>query len=64
LFPLWVWIYCIIWWFIQDILKVLTLAALNKFNILPNLLADMTPYEKGAIDDANWGKTDAKAGHH
>ena len=22
LLPLWIWIYCIIWWFIQDILKV------------------------------------------
>jgi H+-transporting ATPase len=22
LMPLWIWIYCIIWWFIQDILKV------------------------------------------
>ncbi|RNF04529.1 P-ATPase family transporter: proton [Trypanosoma conorhini] len=24
LLPLWVWIYCIVWWFIQDIVKVLT----------------------------------------
>ncbi|RNF07462.1 P-type H+-ATPase [Trypanosoma rangeli] len=22
LLPLWVWIYCIVWWFIQDIVKV------------------------------------------
>ncbi len=40
-------------------LKVLTIAVLNKFNIFPNILADMTPYEKGAITDVNWGKTDA-----
>ena len=46
--PLWVWIYCIIWWFIQDLAKVLTLWALNHFKIYPNFLADMAPYEAGA----------------
>ena len=45
-------------------MKVLTLAVLNKFNLFPNVLADMTPYEKGAITDANWENTDAKAGHN
>ena len=46
--PLWVWIYCIIWWFIQDLAKVLTLWTLNHFKICPNFLADMAPYEAGA----------------
>ncbi|KEG05768.1 proton motive ATPase 1 [Trypanosoma grayi] len=24
LLPLWVWIYCVVWWFIQDVIKVLS----------------------------------------
>jgi len=31
--PIWVWVYCIVWWFIQDILKVLTYAIIYKFHI-------------------------------
>ena len=46
LLPLWIWIYCILWWFIQDLSKVSTLAFLNYFNIFPNTLADMAPFEK------------------
>jgi H+-transporting ATPase len=45
--PLWVWIYCIIWWFIQDVLKVLTIGALDHFKLFPNTLADMSLYDKG-----------------
>lgn len=33
LWPLWVWIYCIIWWFIQDAAKVVTYIILRRFNI-------------------------------
>ena len=33
LWPLWVWIYCIIVWFIQDILKVITYALMSRFDI-------------------------------
>ena len=47
LLPLWIWIYCILWWFVQDLVKVSTLAFLNYFNIFPNRLADMAPFEKG-----------------
>ena len=41
LLPLWIWIYCLLWWFIQDLAKVLTLGFLNYFKIFPNTLADM-----------------------
>ncbi|CAL5220978.1 g3087 [Coccomyxa viridis] len=33
LWPLWVWIYCLIWWLIQDTLKVLTYKLLYAFDI-------------------------------
>jgi len=45
--PLWIWIYCIIWWFIQDVLKVITIRSLNHFDLFPNKLADMSLYDKG-----------------
>jgi len=55
LMPLWVWIYCIIWWFVQDILKVGTIAMLNKFDIFPNTPMDMALFDKG--NDVVWFKT-------
>ncbi|CAL8471949.1 g11491 [Coccomyxa elongata] len=33
IWPVWVWIYCIIWWLIQDTLKVLTYKLLFAFDI-------------------------------
>ena len=42
--PLWIWIYCIIWWFIQDILKVGTIWVLNHFKLFPNVLANMDDF--------------------
>lgn len=33
LLPLWVWIYCIIWWIIQDVIKVLFHMLLAKFDL-------------------------------
>jgi len=33
LMPLFVWAYCIIWWFIQDIIKVWTYVLLDKYDI-------------------------------
>ncbi len=46
LLPLWIWIYCILWWFVQDLVKVLTLGFLNYFKLFPNTLADMAPFER------------------
>lgn len=34
LMPLWIWIYCIVWWWIQDALKVLGYFIMHKYNIL------------------------------
>jgi hypothetical protein len=33
LWPLWVWLYCIVWWFIQDACKVLTYKIVEMFNL-------------------------------
>lgn len=33
LWPLWVWIYCIIWWFIQDFCKVMMIKLIVKYDI-------------------------------
>ncbi|EFJ47104.1 hypothetical protein VOLCADRAFT_105176 [Volvox carteri f. nagariensis] len=33
LMPLWIWIYCIFWWFVQDALKVLTYWVMHKLNL-------------------------------
>jgi len=33
LMPLWVWLYCIVWWFIQDAVKVLAYYLINKFDV-------------------------------
>ena len=32
--PVWIWFYCIVWWFIQDAAKVVTYAYMEKHNIL------------------------------
>lgn len=32
LMPLWIWIYCIVWWWIQDALKVLGYYLMHKYN--------------------------------
>ncbi|RNF26295.1 P-ATPase family transporter: proton [Trypanosoma conorhini] len=33
LLPLWVWVWCVSWWFVQEIVKVLTYKALEVFDI-------------------------------
>eukprot|EP00882_Tetradesmus_deserticola_P030967 GHRQ01034997.1.p1 GENE.GHRQ01034997.1~~GHRQ01034997.1.p1 ORF type:complete len:207 (+),score=58.11 GHRQ01034997.1:73-621(+) len=33
LWALWVWIYCIVWWLIQDICKVLVFRVMQRFNL-------------------------------
>jgi H+-transporting ATPase len=33
LMPLWVWAYCIVWWFIQDAVKVWTYVLLEKYDL-------------------------------
>eukprot|EP01084_Bolivina_argentea_P062887 114937_1 len=33
LLPLWVWLYCIFWWFLQDAAKVLTYKIMDRFDL-------------------------------
>lgn len=33
LWPLWVWMYCIVWWFVQDIVKVVVHSFMYRFDI-------------------------------
>ncbi|KAG2442961.1 hypothetical protein HXX76_003035 [Chlamydomonas incerta] len=33
LMPLWIWIFCIFWWFVQDFLKVAAYWAMHRYNI-------------------------------
>jgi H+-transporting ATPase len=33
LLPLWVWLYCLFWWIVQDVAKVLTYKFMTRFNI-------------------------------
>jgi len=54
--PLAVWIYCIIWWFIQDILKVITYKLFRYFNIFDinlkhRLSADLGAAQAQADDE-------------
>nr|CCC94291.1 putative P-type H+-ATPase [Trypanosoma congolense IL3000] len=44
LLPLWVWIYCIFWWFVQDVIKVLSHMVMETFDIF------------GCVSRANGGK--------
>lgn len=48
LMPLWIWIYCVVWWLLQDAAKVFTISVLNHFNIFPNELADYAMWEEKA----------------
>jgi H+-transporting ATPase len=33
LLPIWVWLYCLFWWFLQDVAKVLTFRLLDHFDL-------------------------------
>lgn len=40
--PVWVWIYCIVWWLIQDIFKVATHMILDHFNLFDYRIVPMS----------------------
>ena len=42
LMPVWVWLYCIVWWWIQDIAKVITHLFLDHFNLLDYRIIPMS----------------------
>ncbi|EKX32039.1 hypothetical protein GUITHDRAFT_82635 [Guillardia theta CCMP2712] len=48
LMPLWIWIYCIIWWFIQDIFKIITIRTILKYDLFPFNKPDMHMWKQKA----------------
>eukprot|EP00960_Hanusia_phi_P064836 765932-Hanusia_phi.AAC.1 len=52
LMPLWIWIYCLIWWFIQDIFKIVTIRTILKYDLFPFQKPDMHLWkEKAGLQD-------------
>ncbi|EFJ47201.1 hypothetical protein VOLCADRAFT_61631, partial [Volvox carteri f. nagariensis] len=72
LLPLWIWIYCIFWWFVQDALKVGVYWLMRKYNIfninthqLVNLREATSPEEPGRpLAAASVGLTETKLLQH
>jgi len=46
LMPLWIWIYCLIWWFVQDALKVITIRTLMAMPQFRPFKVDRAKYEE------------------
>jgi H+-transporting ATPase len=52
LLPLWIWIYCIIFWFVQDAFKVLSIRLMRHYNIFHiNTAKKVNLRESDAADD-------------
>jgi len=64
LFPLWVWIYCIIWWFVQDTLKVGFFALCDHYRWFKPFVVDREPYVKAAAAQGLNPAEDAGDAHH
>ncbi len=43
LWPLWVWLYCLLWWVIQDLCKAATYALLFRYNLLGAAQSTVVP---------------------
>ncbi|CAD2222356.1 haloacid dehalogenase-like hydrolase, putative [Angomonas deanei] len=57
LLPLWVWLYCVVWWLAQDIIKVVShvfMDAVDLFGCVSDTAGagPITPYDDGADDEA------------
>ncbi|KAL4448940.1 hypothetical protein ABPG77_007657 [Micractinium sp. CCAP 211/92] len=57
LWPLWIWIFCVFWWWVQDALKVITYYLVLKFDVfqartgaLVNLRDAFSPKESELVD--------------
>eukprot|EP00292_Cryptomonas_paramecium_P001673 CAMPEP_0113686260 /NCGR_PEP_ID=MMETSP0038_2-20120614/15178_1 /TAXON_ID=2898 /ORGANISM="Cryptomonas paramecium" /LENGTH=1123 /DNA_ID=CAMNT_0000606537 /DNA_START=21 /DNA_END=3392 /DNA_ORIENTATION=- /assembly_acc=CAM_ASM_000170 len=46
LMPLWIWIYCIIWWIVQDVLKVITIRLLMAMPAFKPFAVDRPYYDE------------------
>jgi len=67
LFPLWVWIYCICWWFVQDCLKVAFFAITRHYKLFTPFVVDREPFIKALAaqqNSASMSDKPAAAGHH
>ncbi|KAG2499212.1 hypothetical protein HYH03_002792 [Edaphochlamys debaryana] len=72
LLPLWVWLYCVFWWFVQDLLKVAAYWVMHRYNIfdinthqLVNMREAARPEEPGRpLAAASVGLTETKLLHH
>jgi hypothetical protein len=46
----WIWVYCVAWWFVQDAAKVGTYAVLEKYNIFDINNTGVVVLEQSTID--------------
>jgi H+-transporting ATPase len=67
LWPLWVWIYCVVWWWIQDVCKVGAYWLMHRFNIfqvntasLVNVRDQTTFGDKGSLARASAAAVEEK----
>ncbi len=52
LMPLWVWIYCVVWWWIQDLLKVVCYWLMHRYNVFDiNTTMLINKRDANAVDD-------------
>lgn len=52
LMPLWVWIYCVVWWWIQDLLKVVCYWFMHRYNVFDiNTTMLINKRDANAVDD-------------
>jgi H+-transporting ATPase len=61
LMPLWIWIYCLIWWFIQDAAKVITIRILMSMPRFLPFKVDRLKYEEA---NKRLPKVEEDGGHH
>ncbi|GFR41408.1 hypothetical protein Agub_g2091 [Astrephomene gubernaculifera] len=72
LLPLWIWLYCIFWWFVQDALKVFAYWVMRRYNIfninthqLVNLREASRPEDPNRpLAAGSVGLTETKLLHH
>lgn len=60
LMPLFVWAYCIVWWFIQDCIKIWTFALMDKYDIF-NYRSILATVRKQATGTTVPGHSDSEA---
>jgi H+-transporting ATPase len=54
--PLWVWLYCLFWWLVQDVFKMLTFKVLDHFDLFQYRTIAMGNWVPPALHKKNDGK--------